>query len=536
MRKLPLNVSSFIEIRANNQIYVDKTKYILDLLNTSKFAFLSRPRRFGKSLTVSTLAALFEGKKELFKGLYIYDKWDFKKYPILWFDFSGIANDTPEIFKQSLLQELQNLASQHDLTLPSNEPKTQLGALIDSIAQEQQQPVVILIDEYDRPILDHLGRDDEDFKIALQNRDILRNFFGVLKKGSLQTALKFVFVTGISTFSKVSIFSTWNQLTDISLDTESAALTGYTHDELEYYFRDYIEMLAQHKKISSDTVLQQLQQWYNGYRFALESPTRVYNPVSILNALQKKSFRNYWFATGTPSYLVNLLKDNMDIILELDNLPVSPSFISIYELENLPLEAVFYQSGYLTIKQVKGEPVHKIILGYPNREVYLSFTEVLLSTLYQTKNQGINEASYLVEALLDNNFEHAQNHINNLLALIPHRLWRKVADDETDEEKIITEERFYQTIIYLALYASGYMAEVEVINVGGFADLILKYQGKVFIFEIKIRGTAKAAIKQIKEKGYHRKYTDAKEIYLIGLVMDTNKRQVKEMKVECFCR
>ena len=531
MRKLPLNESSFFEIRANNQIYVDKTRYIYDLLNTSKFIFLSRPRRFGKSLTVSTLAALFEGKKELFKNLYIYDKWEFKKYPILWFDFSGISNDTEQILKQSLLQKLKKIATQYDITLPSAEPKDQLGALIDSIAQKHEQPVVILIDEYDRPILDHLGMDDEHFKIALQNRDLLRNFFGILKEGSLQTALKFVFVTGISTFSKVSIFSTWNQLNDISLDTEFAALTGYTHEELEYYFADHIKQLAEHKKTSSEAVLQQLQQWYNGYRFALECPTRVYNPISILHALQKKSFRNYWFVTGTPTYLVNLLKNKTDVILNLDNLEVAPEFISIYDLEHLPLETVFYQSGYLTIKQVKEEPVNEVILGYPNREVYLSFTRVLLSTLYQTTNQGINAAKYLVASLLDNNFGQAQTHINNLLALIPHRLWHKVADDE-DKEKIITEERFYQTIIYLALYASGYMAEVEVINVGGFADLVLKYQKKVFIFEIKVRGTAKAAIKQIKDKGYARRYTDAKEIYLIGVIMDTNKRRVKEMEVE----
>ena len=162
----------------------------------------------------------------------------------------------------------------------------------------------------------------------------------------------------------------------------------------------------------------------------------------------------------------------------------------------------------------------------------MSFTEVLLSNLYQTSSQGINEASYLVETLLDNNFEQSRKHIDNLLALIPHRLWHKVANDETDEEKIITEERFYQTIIYLALYASGYMVEVEVINIGGFADLVLKYKDKVYIFEIKVKGTAKAAINQIKDKDYARNYTDTKEIYLVGLVMDTNKRRVKEMKVE----
>jgi len=533
MRKLSLNISSFDEIRLNNFIYVDKTRYIFELLNTSKFAFLSRPRRFGKSLTVSTLAALFEGKKELFKGLYIYDKWDFKKYPILWFDFSGVENDSSEILKQSILQKLQTFADQYDVPLPDAGPKTQLGALIYFIAQKHNQPVVILIDEYDKPILDHMGQDEEQFQIALKNRAILRKLFGVLKEGPLQTALKFVFVTGISTFSKVSIFSEWNQLTDISLKKKFATFLGYTQEELETCFQDHIQKMGDDLGKTYEQTIELLKQWYNGYRFSLYNPERVYNPISILNALDDGNIQNYWFATGTPTYLVNFLQNNTDIILDLDNLEVVPEFISIYDLQHLPLEAAFYQSGYLTIKDVREEPVSKAILGYPNREVYLSFTRVLLSTLYQTRNSGINEASYLVEALLDNNFEQARSHIDNLLALIPNRLWRKV-DDKTNREKIITEERFYQTIIYLALYASGYMAEVEVITIGGFADLVLKYQGRVFIFEIKVKGTAKAAIEQIKDKGYVRKYTDAKEIYLVGLVMDTEKRRVKEIKAEQF--
>ena len=531
MKRLPLNESSFVKIRQNNFIYVDKTKYILDLVNTTTFVFLSRPRRFGKSLTVSTLAALFEGKKELFKGLYIYDKWEFKKYPILWFDFSEISNETKEILRQSILQKLQRFASRYGVDLPCGEPKDQLGILIDTISEKEARPVVILIDEYDKPILDHLGMGDEHYKIALENRDVLKKFFGVLKGGTLQTCIKFVFVTGISTFSKVSIFSEWNQLTDISLDTEFAGFTGYTQEELEHYFKDYLKQVAERKQISYDEVIQRLREWYDGYRFALEDETRVYNPISILHALQKKSFQNYWFATGTPSYLVNLLREKEELILDLDNLEVAPEFISIYDLENLPLEAVFYQSGYLTIKNVKEEPVSEVILGYPNREVYLSFNRVLLSTLYETKNQGLIEAKYLVQSLVNKNFTQAEVHINNLLSLIPNRLWKKIKDKE-DENKVITEERFYQTIIYLALYASGYMADVEVINIGGFADLVLKYKGKVFIFEIKVKGNAKSAIEQIKNKEYFRKYQNTNKIYLIGLIMDTEKRRVKEMAFE----
>ena len=531
MRKLPLNVSSFARIRLNNLIYVDKTRYILDMIDNTTFAFLSRPRRFGKSLTVSTLAALFEGKKELFKGLYIYDKWDFKKYPILWFDFSGIANDTPEIFKQSLLQELQNFASQYDLTLPSNEPKTQLGALIDSIAQKHNQPVVILIDEYDRPILDHLGMDDEHFKIALQNRDILRNFFGVLKKGSLQTALKFVFVTGISTFSKVSIFSTWNQLTDISLKKNFATFLGYTQEELETFFQEHIQKMADNLDQTYEQTLELLKQWYNGYRFSLHNPERVYNPISILNALDEESILNYWFTTGTPSFLVNLMKQKNYSPLRLEYLEVFPEFIYIYDMENLPLEVILYQAGYLTIKDTEGTPVEKLFLGYPNKEVKLSFNRVLLTQLYHTGSDGVTHSSYLVQALHKEDWQEAKNQMDNIFALIPCRLFKTIAENQTTEEKIITEERFYQTIIYTSLCASGYRAEVEVITCGGFADLVLQYEGKIFIFEIKTKGSASQAIRQIREKGYDRKYTNTEPIYLIGLVMDTQKRRVREMKV-----
>ncbi len=402
MQRLPLNESSFIEIRNNNMIYVDKTKYILEIISTSKFIFLSRPRRFGKSLTVSTLAALFQGQKELFKGLYIYDKWDFKKYPLLWFDFSGIPNDNPEILKKGLIFKLQEFAQRYKITLPDGEPKNQLGYLIASIADKHNQPVVILIDEYDKPILDHLGLGEEEFEIAKKNRDVLKKFFGVLKEGTLQTSIKFVFVTGISTFSKVSIFSEWNQLTDISLDAPFASIVGYTHEELSQYFSEHIEAFAKFKNTTSNSILELLEEWYNGYRFSPDSDVKVYNPISILSALQKYSIRNYWFTTGTPTYLINLLKDRTDVILDLSHLEVAPEFISIYDLENFPLETVFYQSGYLTIKDVKEEPVNKVILGYPNREVYLSFTRVLLSNLYQTKNYGINEATYLVEALCNN--------------------------------------------------------------------------------------------------------------------------------------
>ena len=532
MRRLPLNESSFTKIRTNNLIYVDKTRYILALLNTTTFAFLSRPRRFGKSLTVSTLAALFQGQKELFKDLYIYDKWEFKKYPLLWFDFSGIANETPQLLKAGLNRKLQEYALEHEINILEGEPKNKLADLIKGLARKYNHPVVLLIDEYDKSILDHLGQGGERFQIALQNRNILRSFFGILKEGSLQTYIKFVFVTGISTFSKVSIFSEWNQLTDISLKKNFATFLGYTQEELELYFHDHIQNMAANINKTYNQALELLKQWYNGYCFSFYNLDRVYNPISILNTLDEGNIQNYWFATGTPSYLINLLKEKTDVILNLNNLEVAPEFISIYDLEHLPLEAVFYQSGYLTIKQVKEEPINKLILGYPNREVYLSFTRVLLSTLYQTRNQGINEASYLVEALLANNFQQAQIHIDNLLSLVPHRLWKKIADDESNKDKIITEERFYQTIIYLALYASGYMAKVEVISIGGFADLVLEYKDKVFIFEIKVRGTAKIALKQIKDKGYDRKYIDAKEIYLVGMVMDTERRGVKEMEVE----
>ncbi len=271
-------------------------------------------------MTVSTLVALFEGQKELFKGLYIYDKWEFKKYPLLWPDFSGISNDTQEILKNSIILRLQEFASQYKITLPPAEPKDQLRILISSIARKTESPVVILIDEYDKPILDHLGLGDEHFKIALQNRDILRKFFGVLKEGSLQTAIKFVFVTGISTFSKVSIFSEWNQLTDISLKKNFATFLGYTQQELETCFHDHIQKMADNLNKTFDQTVELLKLWYNGYRFSLYNPERVYNPISILNALDEGHISNYWFTTGTPSYLVNLLKEKTDLILELDNL------------------------------------------------------------------------------------------------------------------------------------------------------------------------------------------------------------------------
>jgi hypothetical protein len=532
MHGLPLNESSFEKIRTGDLIYVDKTSYILKLINTSVYAFLSRPRRFGKSLTVSTLAALFKGQKELFRDLYIYDKWDFKKFPVLWFDFNGIAHDTPDNLKKSLEQKLYKYARQYELTLSSDEPlKGKFSSLIENISLQQNVPVVVLIDEYDKPILDHLGLGEKRFQIALENREILRSFFGIFKEGNLQQHIRFVFVTGVSTFSKVSIFSEWNNLTDLSTRPQFATFLGYTDDELTICFDGYIYQMAETNAISTSEARDLLKKWYNGYRFSPLNPNKVYNPISILNTFTDGYIGNYWFTTGTPSFLVNLMKQKNYSPLRLEYLEVFPEFIYIYDMENLPLEVILYQAGYLTIKDTEGTPVEKLFLGYPNKEVKLSFNRVLLTQLYHTGSDGVTHSSYLVQALHKEDWQEAKNQMDNIFALIPCRLFKTIAENQTTEEKIITEERFYQTIIYTSLCASGYRAEVEVITCGGFADLVLQYEGKIFIFEIKTKGSASQAIRQIREKGYDRKYTNTEPIYLIGLVMDTQKRRVREMKV-----
>ena len=313
MKRLPLNYSSFRRLIRDGCIYVDKTKYILKMLNEGIYYFLSRPRRFGKSLLVTTLKELFEGEKEFFKGLYIYDKWNFEKYPVIVIDFNTISKENSDILKESLMLKLEEHANNYDVEIRYNVLKNSFSELINNLYAKYQKEVAVLIDEYDKAILDHIGPGEDRKKIAYANRDVLKEFFGVLKGDDVVDKLKFVFVTGVSRFTKVSIFSEWNNLNDLTFNKKFAEFLGYTQEELEQYFGEYIQVFCVENNIKYEEAIEQLKHWYNGYRFSLKQDVRVYNPISVMSAFNEEEFKNFWFSTGTPTFLVNLLNNKIII-------------------------------------------------------------------------------------------------------------------------------------------------------------------------------------------------------------------------------
>jgi hypothetical protein len=442
---LPLNTSSFLRIRKEGRVYVDKTRWIYRLITTDTCYFISRPRRFGKSLTISTLWELFTGNKELFKGLWIYDKWDFKPHPVILFDFNSISHDNPDEFKKSLIFHMKLQAEDYGIELPEKEtPKDVFDYFIKALYKKYQTGVVVLVDEYDKPILDHLGEGEERLKIAYANRDILKNFFGVLKGAGVMKELRFVFVTGVSMFTKVSMFSEWNNLTNISFDAEFADFPGYTEEEILTFFKPHLEAFSEKKGYSSiEKCMEEFRFWYNGYRFSPYRDIRIYNPVSVMTALSKGEFGNYWFETGTPSFLVKLLKNRLHTLPEFEALKVSADIFKAFDFERLPVEAVLYQAGYLTIKEV---PHRKMwVLSYPNQEVRESFCDVLLMEVSDLNLKPRALADDLGFALKNEEFEGVKGILNEILAEIPYTLFARA------------DERLFHVVFYLVLNVLGLM-------------------------------------------------------------------------------
>jgi hypothetical protein len=283
------------------------------MLNEGIYYFLSRPRRFGKSLLVTTLKELFEGEKEFFNGLYIYNKWNFEKYPVILIDFNTIAKDNPDNLKKSLIANLNRHAQKYAVNIKELTLKDYFTDLIFAIYAKYNKEIAVLIDEYDKAILDHIGLGEDRKKIAYANRDVLKEFFGVLKGDDVVDKLKFVFVTGVSRFTKVSIFSEWNNLNDLTFNKKFAEFLGYTQEELEQYFGEYIQVFCVENNIKYEEAIEQLKHWYNGYRFSLKQDVRVYNPISVMSAFNEEEFKNFWFSTGTPTFLVNLLNNKIII-------------------------------------------------------------------------------------------------------------------------------------------------------------------------------------------------------------------------------
>jgi hypothetical protein len=514
-RKLPVGIQDFETILIENYLYVDKTQLIYQMITQGQVYFLSRPRRFGKSLLVSTLHAIFRGKRHLFKDLWIDNSdynWD--SYPVIWLDMSAaVISRSAELLQQSLNEQLDTIAKQYNIELASSiSVAGRLSKLINQLA-ESNQKAVVLIDEYDKPLIDQIHRPE----IALENREILKEFYGVLK--AQDAKIRFVLLTGVSKFSKVSVFSGLNNLEDISLSTNYATLLGYTQQELTNYFSLEIDQLAQKEGLSRQTLLDEIKHWYNGYRFSKEE-TAVYNPFSTLLLFKQQEFSDYWFATGTPTFLVNLIQERQFGIADIENLKIREADLSVFEVDKLSVLPLLYQTGYLTIKSYNRESGH-YELGYPNREVEVAFLESLLARFSKVDEPVQSSFIFdMVAALKNQSFDAFFQLLKGFLASIPYELH-------------IPGEKYYQNIFYFVFNLVGLRLNAEVHTNRGRIDAVIEGKDWIYIFELKVDKSAQEALEQIKIKGYADQYKlQQKAIYAIGLNFNAAERDVSEYIVE----
>jgi len=505
LKKLPIGISTLKEILEENYLYVDKTDIAQELIENGKYYFLSRPRRFGKSLFLDTLRTIFDGDKEVFKGLSIYENgYKFEKHPVIRISFNDGDFSSKEAFAQTIYQILDK--NQRDLDISC--PKEFLGhgcfkRLIEEAYNSYNKKVVILIDEYDKPILDNIDNKEE----AKKRRDELKNFYSVIK--GADEYIKLVFITGVSKFSKVSLFSGLNNLDDITLDKKYSTICGYTQNDIETTFAKYLEGQNFNK----------IKEWYNGYKFLGEG---VYNPFDILLFISKGfEYRNYWFSTATPTFLLKLIEKNNYFLPNLENIVKDEMMLNSFDVDYIELETLMWQTGYLTI--VKTQSTMQGMLYYldiPNQEVKISLMSSIADFMSKIQ-QPIQLKNKIYESLVSCDFKKLEVSIKALFASIPYNLFTK--------NRMYEHEGYYVSLFYAYIKALGCDIVGEDCTNKGRIDLTIKMPESIFIIEFKVDGSA--ALEQIKEKKYYEKYLDEnKDIYLVGIEFDTKERNISKLE------
>ena len=515
LQKLPIGIQTFSKIRNGEYIYVDKTKQIYNLINTGSIYFLSRPRRFGKSLLISTLEEIFKGNKKLFKNLYLEKtNYNWQKYPIIRIDFSGFNKDSVTNLENSLKKALSRIAEEYSLNIKENSVLEFFKSLIIELSKINK--VVILIDEYDSPLIHHLGKNN---KLALEIREFLKSFYTVFK--TEDQYLRFVFLTGVSKFSKVGVFSGLNQLQDITMQTRFSDLTGWTQEELENNFNNYLKKISHSHNLKKQDLIEKIKHWYNGYRFS-EADIKVYNPFSSLLFFSSTSFKFHWFETGTPTFLINLLKNNKNISLEeILSKKLTEEEFSSYEIDNLKPTSLLFQTGYLTIKECQITDIGNLYrLDFPNFEVKNAFSKNILQSFSELSGLTHSYLQELIEFLKNNNFFDFFRILKIFFANIPYSIQ-------------LSNEKYYQTIFYLIFSLLGIQIKTEVYTNNGRIDAVITLEKAVYIFEFKLQGSKEEALKQIKEKKYYQQYQNQNlPLYLIGVEFETEKRNIKDWAIE----
>ena len=481
-------------------LYIDKTEHIARLFKGgSRHFFLSRPRRFGKSLLISTLKSLFKGEKELFKDLWIgkHGNFDWKEHPIISFDFSLREYATPDELRQGFIWMLDEHAKEYNVDISrAYSPKTKLELLVKELAKKNS--VVFLIDEYDKPILDHLHNPEK----ANAHREVLKSFYDGFK--GLDEYLRCIFITGVSKFSKTSIFSGLNNLDEISYDPIAADLVGYTEQEVIKYYAPYLEECANNHSKTCDEILEKVRHWYNGYQFS-EKPIKIYNPYSITRFFQKQSFKNYWFASGTPTFLIEQIKEHPYNLQDIETKVFSINTLGTFLIDNVPMETLFFQAGYLTIKEYnsKFDVYH---LGFPNEEVRQSLAVLQFGVLTETEESKVpNLLFQLQTSLEEKDLATFMQIIRTLFAKIPYNLH-------------IEKEAYYHSLLQLLCTILGANNHAEFKTSKGRIDLVIETDNYLYILEFKLNESTKKAVKQILDKKYYEPFlTLNKKIIPVGI-------------------
>lgn len=515
-KQYPIGIQTFDEIIKNDYLYIDKTEYIYRMSHTNgKHYFLGRPRRFGKSLLVSTMQSYFEGKKELFKGLAMESlEHDWTEYPVLHFDMSGGKHMEREQLERYLADILSEQEKKFGYLSEKPDPNLRLKNLINTIYEKTGKQVVVLIDEYDAPLLD-VAHEDKSLKVL---RDVMRNFYSPLKM--CEPKLRFVFLTGITKFSQLSIFSELNNVTNVSMNDEYAGICGITAEELINNMSEDIEALAAKNKLTKDATIAKLKEYYDGYHFSQCSPD-IFNPFSLLNCFAEKKFNFYWFSSGTPTYLINMMK-------KYDTLPSEISYIEANESEfDAPTEnmktiiPLLYQSGYITIKDYN-EDYEYYTLGVPNKEVKVGLTRALIPS-YVTDNtlSTTNTARRMAQALDKEDMNEAMSLLQTFLSTVPYC-------NNTNYEG------HYQQMLYVIFtLLSSYFVDVEVHTPHGRVDIVMLSRDTLYIMELKLNQDAATAMRQINLKEYDKKFSlCGKPVVKVGINFDSTKGNITDWKIE----
>ena len=528
LRKLPIGIQTFENIRREGYVYVDKTALIYRLVTTGKPYFLSRPRRFGKSLLLSTLESYFEGRRELFEGLAIADLEEaWQEYPVLHLDLNAEKYDAPEQLGGILNRHLNQWEDRWGREEREESFSDRFSGIIRRACEQTGQPMVVLVDEYDKPLLDVMDsglrmKDGNGNEVLIEdhNRGILKGFYSAFKAADAH--LRFVLLTGVTKFSQVSVFSGFNQPKDISMDDNYEAICGISKAELLENLMQPVGELAEVYDMDTDKMVELLEEQYDGYHFS-SGMTDMFNPFSLLNAFDKRRLDSFWFSTGTPTYLIRLLQHNHENLNDLTGRYYRPADFVDYKADAENPLAMIYQSGYLTIKGFNRR-FNTFLLDFPNKEVKEGFVSLVANNYLQVSRDTAVEAMEWVQTIEAGNLSLLRKQLTAFFASIPYTMRRK----ENERER---ERYFHYTFYLIFRLMSTYTILTEKRQSEGRADCIIETPAAVFIFEFKLDGTADEALRQIEEKGYARPYAaDKRPVRKIGVVFSSQTGTIEEWK------